>query len=622
MRRIATMSKFPALAVALSLWAVMSANQSFAQEKDSGDGGVAGVGIPELSTWRVASGLTLPLYLTAPNGDFNRAFIVEQRSGTTGRIRLLDLTTHPPTLQAAVYLSVTGVATGNEQGLLGLAFHPDFLNNGYFWVNYTNTAGTTVIARYRANAPYATSTSAAPTGTTILTVSQPFTNHNGGWIGFGPDGYLYIGMGDGGSANDPNGAGQNLNVMLGKILRLDVDGADNIPGNDDDDGDDDEPDSTNGYTSPATNPFFGATPGLDQIWAYGVRNPWRNSFDRLTGDFYIGDVGQNAWEEISFQPAASVGGENYGWRCMEGNHCTGLSGCTCELGCAGGPLTCPIAEYSHGSGCSITGGYVYRGTAIPELDGMYFYADYCSNTIWSMKYLGAPVVPTTRNLELAPGDSLTVNSITSFGEDASGEVYIVDQGGEIYKIVKEPANNACVNATPVGEGSFPFTTIGAVSDNTGWTECGGAIARDVWFLYTATCTGTARVSLCGSNFNSKVAVYNSACPTGAGQSIACNDDFCGTSAEVTFAAVAGNSYRIRVGGNTNTQTGAGTLVITCPQPPACPADITNNGIVDVDDLLMVINNWGSAGGPGDVNGNNMVDTDDLLEVINAWGPCT
>lgn len=399
-------------------------------------------GSTPMTTTRIALGLSRPLYVTAATGDYNRLFIVEQRSGSTGRIRLFDLTTN--TLQATPYLSISPVTTGNEQGLLGLALHPDFQNNGYFWVNYTDAAGTTQIRRYRANAPYATSTTAdAASGTSVLSYAQPQENHNGGWLAFGPDGYLYIATGDGGNANDTGtghstgGNAQDITAnLLGKMLRIDVDGADNIPGNSDDDGF--PADATRLYSIPADNPFVGIT-GDDEIWAYGLRNPWRNSFDRATGDLWIGDVGQDAVEEIDFQSASSAGGENYGWRCMEGNTCTGLTGCTCEVGCAGGPLTCPISTYTHtadGFSCSITGGYVYRGCAMPDMHGIYFFADYCSNRIKSFRYDGTNITEfTDRTTELDPAGTIAIGSISSFGEDARGEIYICDlTGGEVFRI--------------------------------------------------------------------------------------------------------------------------------------------------------------------------------------------
>ena len=418
-----------------------------------------------LTTIRVASGLSRPVFVTAAEGDFDRAFIVEQRTGTTGRIRILNLPSN--TLNATAYLSISPVATGNEQGFLGLALHPDFLNNGYFWVNYNNAAGTTIIARYQANAPFATSTTAnAASATTVLSISQPFTNHNGGWIGFGPDGYLYIATGDGGSANDPGNRAQDTTAqLLGKLLRLDVDGADDIPGNDDDDG-------VIGmtlapYTNPPDNPFVGVS-GDDELWAYGLRNPWRCSFDRMTGDLYIGDVGQNAWEEIDFQPASDPGGRNYGWRCMEGLTCTGLTGCVCN----GPTLTKPVHVYSHGEGCSVTGGVVYRG-AIPDLQGTYFFSDFCSSTLWTFRLVGGAVTEfMDRTTELAPGGGLSISGVSSFGEDAAGEAYICDlNGGEVFKIVPE----SCPGDLD-GNGARDLTDLSIALSNFGTP--GGATPED------------------------------------------------------------------------------------------------------------------------------------------------
>jgi hypothetical protein len=370
---------------------------------------------------RVAFGLTSPVFVTAPVGDFNRAFIVEQGSGSSGRLRLLDLTQNPPVLQATAYLTVTPIMASGEQGLLGLAFHPDFANNGYFFVYYTNTAGNNQVVRYQANAPYATSTTAsAASATPVMTISHPTNaNHNGGWIAFGPDGYLYIDTGDGGSGNDPPNNAQNLNVRLGKMLRIDVNG------------DDFPTDSTNNYANPPSNPFYGATTGLDEIWHYGLRNPWRSSFDRLTGDLWIGDVGQGAVEEVDFVPAG-MGGLNFGWRCTEGGSCTGLTGCVCN-----GPLlTPPVHTYAHtGGNCTVIGGYRYRGAAMCNFQGLYFFADYCTSKIWTVQWNGSTVSNLTdRTAMLAPGGGLSINSISSFGEDAAGELYICDLGGEVYRL--------------------------------------------------------------------------------------------------------------------------------------------------------------------------------------------
>jgi glucose/arabinose dehydrogenase len=377
-----------------------------------------------LHTVQVANGLTMPLYVTAPVGDTSRLFIVEQRAaGNIGRIRILNLPGH--TLVAAPYLSIGPVATGNEEGLLGLAFHPDFANNGFLFVYYTNTSGNNTVVRYTATAPFATSTTAdSSTAFPIITFNHPGqSNHNGGWIGFGPDNYLYIATGDGGSGNDPPNNAQNLLSYLGKMHRLDVDGVvDDFPA-----------DAARNYHIPATNPFVGNPNALAEIWFYGLRNPWRNSFDRTTGDIWIGDVGQNAFEEIDFAPAG-VGGLNFGWRCTEGNNCTGLSGCVCN----GPTLTPPVHVYNHGGGCSVTGGYRYRGSALCGWNGAYFYTDYCTPQIFSFNFNGTTISNlANRTADLAPGPGMVINSITSFGEDANGELYIVDQGGQVYKVVPD-----------------------------------------------------------------------------------------------------------------------------------------------------------------------------------------
>jgi len=355
----------------------------------------------------VNSGLTRPVYAVSPPGDFSRIFVIEQRSSTTGRIRIVNLTgLNAGTLAPTPFLSISPVSTGSEQGLLGLAFHPDYATNGRFFVNYTDAAGDTVVAEYRVSAGNPNVAGPTPVQT-ILFADQPFENHNGGWLSFGPDGYLYIALGDGGGANDPNANGQNTNAILGKMLRIDVNG-DDFPG-----------DSNRNYRIPPTNPFVGRD-GLDEIWALGLRNPWRNGFDKLTGDLWIADVGQDVFEEINRQPAG-VGGRNYGWRCMEAFSCTGLSGCICNAVA----LTLPVTSYQHVSGrCSITGGYVYRGCAIPSLYGYYVYADYCTGEVWARNPDNGVVT-----LLLNPG-----SLITSFGQDSYGELYIT-RGSQLRKIV-------------------------------------------------------------------------------------------------------------------------------------------------------------------------------------------
>ncbi|MEK7756222.1 MAG: PQQ-dependent sugar dehydrogenase, partial [Planctomycetota bacterium] len=422
------------------------------------------------STVQVATGLIQPVYVTSPPGDFNRLFIVEQG----GRIKILSGGSVLPT----AFLDISSrVSTGVEQGLLSVAFHPDYSVNGRFFVDYTNLVGDTVIALYSVTAD---PNVADPNTEVILkTILQDAPDHNGGQLQFGPDGFLYVGMGDGGNQNDPLNRGQDPGSLLGKMLRLDVD-------------------SPPDYI-PLTNPYQGAGLPLDEIWATGFRNPWRFSFDRATGDLYVADVGEDLREEIDFQSAGSLGGENYGWRCMEGSNCTGLSGCTCNSP----SLTLPIVEYPHAGGdCSITGGYVYRGCALPNLLGTYFYADFCTGTIRSFRYVGGTVTEQQdRTAQLTPPQG-PIRSISSFGEDAAGELYIVSLAGSIYKIVplgpvgpvcgnnvvetgeqcddgnalsgdgcsatcqveNGPPNDACANALSIGNGAFTFDTSGANTD--------------------------------------------------------------------------------------------------------------------------------------------------------------
>lgn len=341
----------------------------------------------------VEGGLVRPADLTHAGDD--RLFVVEQ----PGRIRIIK----NGELLARPFLDITDrvSTTANEQGLLGLAFHPDYAANGQFFVNYTRRAdGATVIERYVVSAadPDAADETS---GKVILMIDQPEGNHNGGGIAFGPDGYLYIGMGDGGGAGDRHGSignGQDLNSLLGKLLRIDVIDQDT-------------------YAVPGDNPFG------NEIWSYGWRNPWRFSFDRATGDLYIADVGQNQYEEVNFQLSDSAGGENYGWRIMEGAHCFNP-----RDGCDQTGLILPVAEYSHAAGCSITGGYVYRGSRFPQLSGQYFFADYCLGTIWSLQRDAAGQWQMTERL------SPDIR-VSSFGEDAAGELYVIDHGGAVYRMV-------------------------------------------------------------------------------------------------------------------------------------------------------------------------------------------
>ena len=352
---------------------------------------------------RVAQGLASPVDLQAAPGDTSRVFIVEK----PGRIRIF----RGGVVLSRPFLDISAlVSTGNEQGLLGLAFHPNYANNGLFYVDYTNTAGDTRVAAYHVSSD---PDSANPAGAIILSVTQPFDNHNGGQIAFGPDGYLYVALGDGGSGGDPQGNGQSLSTLLGKILRIDVNGV--AP-----------------YAVPPTNPFVGQAGARPEIWSYGLRNPWRFSFDKATGAMWIGDVGQNEWEEIDLEPAGA-GGRNYGWNIMEGTHCYPPG-----ANCSSSGITLPIAEYQHPTGCSVTGGYVYRGADLPALDGTYFYGDFCSGLVRSV--LALPGGSHQMNdwssiLRRENGGALT--QLTSLGADARGELYFLVLDGEVYKLRKK-----------------------------------------------------------------------------------------------------------------------------------------------------------------------------------------
>lgn len=320
------------------------------------------------------------------------------------------------------------ITTAGERGLLSVAFHPDYAANGFLYVNYTDLNGDTVIARYRVSAdPNVVDTTSA---IVLLNIPQPFANHNGGQLQFGPDGYLYIGMGDGGSGGDPLNKAQDLNSLLGKILRIDVDAG--FP-----------------YAIPPDNPFLGNSNAKPEIWALGLRNPWRFSFDRLTGDLFIADVGQGSWEEVNFQQASSRGGANYGWRLMEGNHCFNPT-----TNCNDGSITLPIIEYDHSLGnCSITGGYRYGGSLYPGLEGVYFYADYCTGKIWGVSRDASGVWTSAQLLD-------TELIITAFGEDEDGELYLAhfsSTNGTIYKITELSAATDSGGGGGGGGGCFIST---------------------------------------------------------------------------------------------------------------------------------------------------------------------
>ncbi len=334
----------------------------------------------------VVSGLNLAVDIQNPGDGSGRLFIVEKR----GRILILQNDQLLP--QPFLDIQSEVGSLHSEQGLLGLAFHDKFSESGLFFVNYTDVNGNTVIARFQVSADDPNRADPA-SEIDLLHVDQPYANHNGGGLAFGPDGYLYIGLGDGGSAGDPLRNGQSLDTLLGKLLRIDV----NTPGN---------------YSVPVDNPFA-AGGGRPEIWAIGLRNPWRFSFDALTGNLYIGDVGQDSWEELDFVPAGTPGGINFGWSYYEGTHFYQDQPPT------GSTIIMPVAEYSHAEGCSVTGGYVYRGQALPEWQGVYFYGDYCSGNVWGLIQTGQETWQSKLLFQ-------TGANITTFGVDEAGEIYFSD----------------------------------------------------------------------------------------------------------------------------------------------------------------------------------------------------
>lgn len=389
-----------ALAVCLGLIGLFGARPG-AAGRPAAAATAASVAWPQIFLTPVTSGLSLPVHITHAGDGSGRLFIVER----AGRIRIFK----NGALLGTSFLDITSrvLDTGSEQGLLSVAFPPGYgASKNHFYVYYVNNSGHLVIARYQVSAGNA-DVADDTTEQIVLTVLHPGqSNHNGGQLAFGPnDGFLYAGTGDGGGGGDvPNNA-QTHNVLLGKLLRIDV-----------------ETGTPTTYTVPVTNPYTQSVGYQPEIWALGLRNPWRFSFDRQTHDLYIGDVGQNAWEEVDFQPAASLGGENYGWRILEGTHCFNpATNCIPPS-----QYSAPVAEYSHSIGCSVTGGFVYRGSTYGLMQGMYFYADYCSGRIWGLKYDGG-----WQTQELKD----TTYNISTFGEDEAGNLYLASYGdGQIYLV--------------------------------------------------------------------------------------------------------------------------------------------------------------------------------------------
>ena len=348
----------------------------------------------------VSDQLTFLVDLASPPGD-SRLFVVEK----AGRIRIIE----NGTLLAPAFLDISAqVSSNGERGLLGLAFDPDYETTGRFVVNYTDLAGDTHIAAFTVSSGDANRADPA-SEELILRVDQPFENHNGGQVAFGPDAYLYIALGDGGGSGDPMANGQSLTTLLGKLLRIDLNGG-------------------SPYGIPSGNPFSAVAAARSEIWSYGLRNPWRFTFDRLTGDLYIADVGQGEREEIDVGLAADGAGRgaNYGWDIMEGDACFEPAS-----GCDRTGLILPVLQYDHSEGCSVTGGHVYRGSAIPALQGTYFYSDFCSGWVRSFRLSSGAVA------EEREWPALQAGNVTSFGQDDAGELYILTSGGSVYRIVED-----------------------------------------------------------------------------------------------------------------------------------------------------------------------------------------
>ncbi|MCK7595360.1 PQQ-dependent sugar dehydrogenase [Pseudomarimonas salicorniae] len=362
----------------------------------------------DLRLTELYSGLSQPLFVTHAGDGSGRLFIVEQ----SGRI----LVARNGVLQNEPFLDMQTLVSGaSEQGLLGLAFAPDFASSGRFYVNYTNLAGGTIISRFTVNPsnPDRVELSAEQP---LLAYAQPFTNHNGGWMGFGPDGYLYIASGDGGSGGDPQNHGQRLDTLLGKMLRIDVSGEQ--------------------MAIPPDNPFVGQSGAQPEIWAYGLRNPWRASFDRETGDLWIADVGQGRVEEVNFQPGGIAGGRNYGWRVLEGTLCR-------DSGCSSAGTVLPVTEYGRDLGCSVTGGYVYRGSRYPALRGTYLFGDFCSGRVFGLRRVAAGETAASFEREQLASAQLP---ISSFGEDEEGNLYLVSYDGRVFLISDgEPSSGLMID---------------------------------------------------------------------------------------------------------------------------------------------------------------------------------
>lgn len=460
-------------------------------------------GVPTITTSLVASNFAYPVDIA--NAGDNRLFVVER----AGVIKIIDT---DGSVLPTPFLNITSLVTSspNERGLLGLAFHPDYPNTPYFYVNYTTVAmdgyalGDTIVARFTVSA----NPNVADPGSrlVIMHVAQPDWNHNGGDLNFGADGYLYIGLGDGGSSGDPQNRAQNPAQLLGKMLRIDVDGGGGAP----------DCDSDGNYTVPADNPLVdGAGGNCDEIWHLGLRNPWRFSFDRQTQDMFIGDVGQLLWEEVNFQPANSSGGENWGWRCYEGNHEYNTTGCQPPAA-----YDFPFFEYSHSLGIAVTGGFVYRGADYPVLQGYYLFADYGTARLWLSYPNGSGGWDTT-----LVGTVPNVGTPSSFGEGCDGELYVANyssSNGQIYKI-----GATAVRQSPLGGGNqLNYLPLVLKEEDTPFPVTPTATSTlTATATMTATITATATMTATATNTATPTATFTPTAtltPTATTQPPGCN----------------------------------------------------------------------------------------------------
>ncbi|MDG2245740.1 MAG: PQQ-dependent sugar dehydrogenase [Flavobacteriales bacterium] len=473
-----------------------------------------------------ASGFSDPVGLY--NAGDDRMFVVEQDAG---HIEILN----SDGSAGGQFLNVSSfISNGSERGLLGLAFHPDYQNNGLFYINYTNGSGDTVVAEYEVSGDpdVADASSAA----IIITIDQPAGNHNGGHIAFGNDGYLYIGLGDGGGQGDPNNLSQNGQELLGKMLRIDIDGG-------------------SPYAIPADNPFVGDPTVLDEIWSIGLRNPWKYSFDAVTGDLWIGDVGQNAWEEVNFQSGSNTGGDNYGWRCYEGDDTYNTNQC--------GPIgdyVLPVSQISHSnpdSWCSITGGLVYRGTEFPAMVGTYFFTDYCAGDFKALVPNGGGF----DEIDVLPGQGF---GYVAFGENNNGDLFAVNLNGNIMKI-----NDSCGDFSPVLSVTGQSLTTGVFTD-TFWYLDGQEIDGAAGNTYLPTTSGS--YSLLAENAEGCVRSSNSIDWT-------------------VLGGVLGCTYEEASNFQDDATLDDGSCLFGFET--VCPEDIDNDGVVGTGDLLLMLGAFGS-----------------------------